>query len=263
MQLFITSVLVLAVVGLLIGLFLVFANKKFAVQVDPKEEQIRACLPGNNCGACGFAGCDAMAEAMAKGEAKPNGCPVGGAACAEKVAEILGVNAEDTEKLVAYVKCSGTFDVIKPHSNYVGIETCEAAAALPGKGMKSCQYGCLGYGSCVKVCQFDAIHVINGVARVDRTKCASCGMCVNACPQHIIELIPDKSVYAVTCSNLERGPIVKKQCDAGCIGCMLCTRQCEFDAIHVKNNVATIDYSKCTGCGKCAEKCPAKIIRMR
>ncbi len=263
MGMIIATILVLVVVGLLIGLLLVFADESFAVETDPKAVAVRECLPGNNCGACGHAGCDAMAEAIAKGEAPVNGCPVGGAAVAEQISAVMGVSADAMEKKVAFVKCAGTCGVTKLHSNYVGIESCEAVAGMPGKGIKSCQHGCLGYGSCVKACQFEAIHIEDGVAKVDRSKCVACGKCVEACPQRIIELVPDKSVYAVQCASIEKGPVVKQQCSVGCFGCMLCTRQCEHDAIHVVNNLAKIDYEKCTGCGKCAEKCPAKIIRMR
>lgn len=264
MTMILSTVLVLAVVGLLVGLLLVFASETFKVEVDPKETAVRECLPGNNCGACGFAGCDAMAGAIAKGEAPVNGCPVGGAAVADKISAIMGVEAgAAADKKVAFVKCAGTCDKMKVKCNYVGISTCEAAAALPGKGIKACQQGCLGFGSCVEACQFDAIHVVNGVAKVDRSKCVSCGKCVATCPQKLIEIVPDVAPLAVQCSNQEKGVIVKKQCDAGCLGCGLCVRQCESGAITLANNIAHIDYSKCIGCGKCAEKCPAKIIRLR
>lgn len=264
MVMFISTVVVLAVVGLLMGLLLVFASETFKVEVDPRETAVRECLPGNNCGACGFAGCDAMAAAIVKGEAPVNGCPVGGAPVGEKVAVVMGVVAgPELIKKVAFVRCAGTCDVQKPKCNYVGIESCEAAMTLPGKGIKACTHGCLGYGSCVNACQFGAIEVVDGVAKVDRSKCVACGKCVATCPQHLIEIVPDKSEYAVQCSNKDKGPIVKKVCDAGCIGCGLCARQCEQGAITLTDNVAHIDYDKCVGCGKCAEKCPSKIIRIR
>lgn len=264
MVMFLSTVIVLAIVGLLMGLLLVFASEAFKVEVDPRETAVRECLPGNNCGACGFAGCDAMAAAIVKGEAPVNGCPVGGALVGEKVAAVMGVVAgPELEKMVAFVKCAGTCDVQKPKCNYVGIESCEAAMTLPGKGIKACTHGCLGYGSCVNACQFGAIEVVNGVAKVNRSKCVACGKCVATCPQHLIEIVPNKSPLAVQCSNKDKGSIVKKVCDAGCIGCGLCARQCEQGAITLTDNVAHIDYGKCVGCGKCAEKCPSKIIRMR
>ena len=263
MTMIIATILVLAVIGLLIGLMLVSADNAFAVEVDPKAVAVRECLPGNNCGGCGYAGCDALAEAIARGEAPVSGCPVGGAAAAEKISAVMGAETVAVEKRTAFVKCAGTCDAARQHAVYVGIETCEAVAQMPGKGEKACQHGCLGYGECVKACKFDAIHVVNGVARVDRAKCVGCGQCVAVCPQKLIELVPESCVWAVRCSSPEKGPVVKHQCSAGCIGCMLCTRLCEHGAIRVENNLARIDYAKCTGCGKCAEKCPVKVIQKR
>ena len=131
---------------------------------------------------------------------------------------------------------------------------------VPNGGSKACTYGCMGYGSCVKACEFDAIHVVDGIAVVDKEKCKACGKCVATCPRHLIELIPYESKYTVKCASKDKGKDVMPVCSTGCIGCMLCTKQCEFGAITVENNIAHIDYDKCTGCGKCAEKCPKKII---
>ena len=258
----IVTVAVLAVIGLLTGLLLVKAGEKFEVETDPREAAVRECLPGNNCGACGFPGCDGLAAAIVSGEAKTNGCPVGGAAVGEKVALIMGVEAEGlTDKKVAFVRCGGTCDKAKRKSTYIGIRSCEAAAAAPGKGEMFCAQGCIGYGDCVRVCRFDAIHVVDGVAVVDRTKCVSCGLCAAACPQRLIDLVPlAASPYTVQCSNTERFPIQKTQCDAGCRGCGVCAKNCPSGAIQMENNLARIDYSKCTGCGTCAQKCPAGCI---
>lgn len=257
-----TATVLVGVIGLLMGLLLITVDKKFKVEVDEKEVAVREFLPGNNCGACGFAGCDAMAAAIVKGEAPANGCPVGGEPVAEKISQILGVENVATEKKVAYVKCSGDCTKVVQKSNYVGIHDC-ASAVASGLNPWACDYGCLGFGSCAAACPFDAISVIDGVAVVDRTKCRACGKCVSACPKHLIELLPDKTEYMVKCVNKDRGPAVKKVCSAGCIGCKLCMKQCENEAITVDNNVARIDYEKCVGCGKCAEKCPAKVIEKR
>jgi RnfABCDGE-type electron transport complex B subunit len=259
----IITVILLAVIGLLIGVLLVFAGHKFHVEVDEREAAVREVLPGNNCGACGYPGCDGCAAAIVKGEAPVNACPVGGAPVAEKIGNIMGVAAEAAEKKVAFVKCAG--DCTKAHTKgaYVGIKTCTAAAALPGKGDKMCQQGCLGLGECVSVCEFDAIHIVDGIAKVDRDKCVACGRCAKICPQHLIEIIPDKSKYAVECANTEKGKLVKELCDTGCIGCGICAKMCKFDAVHVENNVAHIDYEKCMGCGACAAKCPSKVITLR
>lgn len=262
MQSILVATAAVGVIGLLIGLLLIMVDKKFKVEVDEKEVAVRSYLPGNNCGACGYAGCDAMAAAIVKGEAPVNGCPVGGAAAAEEIAQVMGVEAEEAEKRVAFVKCAGDCNKAVQKCNYVGIKDC-ASAVGSGLSPWACDYGCLGFGSCVKACPFDAIHVIDGVAVVDRAMCKACGKCVATCPKHLIEIIPDNARYAVSCSNKDRGPAVKKACSTGCIGCKLCEKQCEHDAIHVENNVASIDYEKCTGCGKCAEKCPVKVITLR
>ena len=258
--LLVITIFLLAVVGLMVGIMLVFAGNKFKVEIDPKEEEVRACLPGNNCGACGYPGCDGLAAAIAKGEAPVNKCPVGGAAVAEKISGIMGVDAGAVERKAAFVRCSGTCDMAKENAVYVGPASCSAAAAIPGKGSKACQAGCLGYGECVKVCNFDAIHIKDGIAVVDRHKCVGCGKCVDICPQHMISLIPDSAVYAVACNNRESGKVVRQQCGAGCIGCKLCVRQCEHQSIWVDSNVAHIDYDTCTHCGKCAAKCPQRVI---
>ena len=255
----IITTLVIAVIGIIVGEGLVYTDTRFKVEVDERESAVRECLPGNNCGACGFAGCDAMAAAIVKGEAPANGCPVGGASAAKQIASIMGVDAEATERRVAFVRCKGNCNVTRNQGNYTGIQDCRAAA-LSGLNIAECEYGCLGLGSCVKVCPEDAIHVINGVAVVNSERCVACGLCAKACPKGLIELVPENKRVRVQCSNKERGPLVKQVCSAGCIGCTLCARQCEFDAIHIHDNLAHISYENCTQCGKCYDKCPVKVI---
>lgn len=257
----IIATVVVALTGLIIGLLLGVAGEKFKVEVDEREDAVRAALPGNNCGGCGYAGCDAAAKAIASGEASVSICPVGGAPVAEELARIMGVDAEVAEKKVAFVKCAGTCEKAKEKSHYYGVTDCVAAMSAPGESGKACSYGCMGLGSCVKSCQFDAIHVINGIAKVDITKCTACGQCVAICPKDLIELTPAEAEYLVRCNSLDKGKEVKEKCEAGCIGCGLCTRACEYDAVHVTNNLAYVDQSKCVKCGKCAEKCPTKVIR--
>ena len=251
---------VVGIVGIVIGILLGIASEKFKVEVDEREILVRAELPGNNCGGCGYAGCDALAKAIVEGKAKVNQCPVGGASVGDKIAAIMGVEAGAAEKMVAFVKCKGTCDKTRVQYNYFGIDDCAKVSVVPGAGEKACSYGCMGYGSCVKACAFDAIHVVDGVAVVDKEKCVACGKCVATCPKSLIELVPYAAPHKVQCNSKEFGKAVKEVCSAGCIGCKMCTRVCEADAITVENNIAKIDYSKCTGCGKCAEKCPAKII---
>ena len=252
---------VVGAVGLVIGVLLGVASEKFKVEVDEKEILVRNELPGNNCGGCGYPGCDGLAKAIAAGEAAVDACPVGGAPVGAKIAAIMGVEAGGAEKQVAFVKCQGTCDKTNMQYRYYGIDDCRKVSVVPGAGEKACAYGCMGYGTCVKACQFDAIHIVDGVAVVDKEKCVACGKCVAACPNHLIELVPYKAEHLVQCSSHDKGKDVKAKCENGCIGCTLCTKQCEVGAIHMENNLAVIDYSLCTNCGKCAAKCPAKVIQ--
>lgn len=247
-------------VGLFIGAFLGFAAIKFKVKVDEKEEAVLGLLPGNNCGGCGFAGCSGLAAAIAKGEAPVNGCPVGGQPVADKIAEVMGVEAGNSVKMVAFVKCQGDCDKTTVDYEYTGIEDCRMLSFVPNGGPKSCNYGCLGFGSCVTVCPFDAIHVENGVAVVDKDKCKACGKCIEVCPKKLIELIPYDSKYAVACSSADKGPVTMKDCTVGCIGCSLCVKACPKEAVTVADFHAKIDQEKCAGCGACAQKCPKKAI---
>lgn len=259
MQIIILTTLVITVIGIIIGAGLVFTSRKFYVEVDERETAVRECLPGNNCGACGYAGCDALAAAIASGSAPVNACPVGGAPVAEKVGAIMGASAEAAERNIAFVRCKGSCEVTHNQGNYVGIRDCRSAV-LAGLNVTDCNYGCIGFGSCVAACPQDAIRVVDGVAVVNRKKCVGCGLCVKACPRGLIELVPEHNRVAVQCSNRDKGPTVKKVCSAGCIGCGICAKQCESDAIHVDGNLAHVTYANCTQCGKCVAKCPAKVI---
>ena len=247
-------------VGLFIGVFLGIAAIKFKVKVDEREEAVLGLLPGNNCGGCGFAGCSGLAAAIAKGEAPVNACPVGGQPVADQIAEVMGVEAEIGVRKVAFVKCQGDCDKTTMDYEYTGIEDCRMLSFVPNGGPKSCNYGCLGFGSCVTVCPFDAIHVENGVAVVDKDKCKACGKCIEVCPKKLIELIPYDSKYAVACSSADKGPVTMKDCTVGCIGCSLCVKACPKDAVTVADFHAKIDQEKCAGCGACAQKCPKKAI---
>lgn len=242
-------------VGLFIGIFLGFFGKYFKVETDPREDQIIEVLPGNNCGGCGFPGCSGLAAAIVAGEAPVNGCPVGGAKVGAEVAAIMGVDATESVKKVAFVKCHGTCDKTKSNYDYFGIKDCKMMSFVPDGGAKSCNYGCLGYGSCVKTCQFDAINIIDGVAVVDKEKCVACGKCISECPKGFIEFVNYDSCYAVACSSKDKGPVCMKICETSCIGCGLCVKTCESGAITVNDFVAHIDQDLCTGCGKCVEVC--------
>ena len=255
----ITATAVVGVVGIFVGVFLGAAGIKFKVQVDEKEEAVLAALPGNNCGGCGYAGCSGLAAAIAKGEAPVNACPVGGEAVGKQIAGIMGVEAEGTVRQVAFVACQGDCERTKKDYDYYGIEDCRMIF-VPGGGPKSCNSGCLGFGTCAKVCPFDAIHVVNGVAVVDKEKCKACGKCIAVCPKKLISLVPYEAKLAVACSSKDKGPVTMKVCDTGCIGCGICVKNCPEQAVTVTEFNATIDQEKCVGCGVCAEKCPKKAI---
>ncbi|WP_455542592.1 RnfABCDGE type electron transport complex subunit B [Intestinibacter sp.] len=253
------AVILLGVMGLIFGAVLAFAAQKFAVEVDEREAKILEVLPGANCGGCGYPGCGGVAAAIVKGEAPVNACPVGGAAVAAKIGEIMGVSAEAGERKVAHVMCNGTCESAVDKYEYQGISDCRAAAALIG-GPKSCGFGCLGLGTCASACSFGGISIVNGVAVVNEDKCVLCGKCMEICPKGIIQPKPAKQEVVVDCSSKDKGKDVKDKCSAGCIGCKKCEKACPVGAITVENNVAKIDYSKCIGCKVCAEVCPKNVI---
>jgi Na+-translocating ferredoxin:NAD+ oxidoreductase RNF subunit RnfB len=219
-------------------------------------------LPGSNCGGCGYAGCDSLAKAVSNGDAPVTACPVGGRAVAEKIAKIMGEEVGEMEKRVAYVKCDGTCEKRQSDYNYIGIDSCSYASRMPGSSPYSCKFGCLGYGSCAKACPQRAIRIIDKKAVVDENLCIACGKCLKACPHHLIELVVADAKYRVQCSSLAKGKDVRSACEAGCIACSICAKNCPNDAIVVVNNVAKIDYEKCSRCGICAQKCPRKIIKL-
>ena len=254
------AVICIGSVGLLIGVFLGIADRYLKVETDPREEEILNTLPGNNCGGCGYAGCSGLAAAIVKGEAPVNGCPVGGSEVASAVGVIMGEEATGQARQVAFVKCAGDCANTVSDYEYMGIEDCNMLSFVPNGGAKSCNYGCLGFGSCVKACQFDAISILDGIAFVDIEKCKACGQCVDVCPKNLIELVPYSKRHKVRCNSKDKGPVTMKKCKLGCIGCSLCVKECPQEAIKVENFIATIDYSKCTGCGLCAKKCPRGII---
>lgn len=255
----IIALAILGGLGLLFGALLGYASKIFKVDIDERVEKIVKCLPGANCGGCGYAGCANLAGAIVEGEAAYNTCPVCNKEQHAQIAEIMGQAADEGEKMRAVVLCSGAEGIAENKYIYYGIDDCVAAARLRG-GQKQCEFACLGLGTCVSVCKFDAIHIKNGVAVVDAEKCTACGMCVKACPKKVIELLPESAERIVKCKSQNKGAEVTKACRVGCIGCRLCVKACPSEAITVENNLARIDSSKCTNCGECKAKCPRGII---
>ena len=255
------SVIVLGVMGAILGALLAIASKVFHVEVDPKQAAVRECLAGANCGGCGYPGCDGYAAAVAAGQAPTNKCVAGGAETAARVAESMGVSAGAEERKIAFVPCSGCEGHAEKRFNYTGPQDCRAAMLFGGKSNKTCTFACIGLGNCTRACKFDAMHIVDGIARVDRSKCVGCGACADACPKSIIKLLPESQRVEPGCSNKDKGAKVMKMCDYGCIGCMKCQRECPADAIKVVDNLAVVDPDKCVGCGHCADVCPRQVIR--
>ena len=255
------AVAVLGVLGALWGAILAFASKVFAVETDPREAAVMECLAGANCGGCGYPGCSGYAAAIVAGEAPVDKCGPGGPDAAAKIGEIMGVGGGSSEKMIAFVPCSGNLDVAGLKFNYTGEKTCQAAMGYGGKGTKICAFSCIGYGDCAKACKFGAMVVENGVAKVDREKCVGCMACAEACPKGIIVKVPYSQNELVACRSNDKGPSVIKSCKVGCIGCMKCEKECPADAIKVTNFLAEIDPNKCVKCGHCETVCPRKIIK--
>lgn len=262
------AVAILGGLGLAFGLILAAASKVFYVETDPRLEQLNACLPGANCGGCGYAGCNGYAEAVLKGDAPIGKCASGGNECALAMSTIMGVKAEEVTRKVALVRCSGYRSVdpsgkelgAKMKAEYEGIRDCLAASKVGGRGPLVCKFGCLGFGSCTKVCKYDAIHIVDGVAKVDKEKCVGCLACAQACPRNLIVPVDYDRHVLIACASEAKGAVTVRGCSQGCIGCSLCTKVCPEDAIHVVNHLAVIDYEKCTSCGLCAQVCTRHLI---
>ncbi len=253
--------LVLAVLGALI---LGWANRAFHVEVDQRIDRINVALPGANCGGCGYVGCNDYAEAVVAGKAAPDKCTVGGADVAKKVAEIAGVDVNPSWPFRPVVHCGATYGQRKGRMDYRGERTCATANLV--NGVQACTYGCLGFGDCERACPFDAIHVKNGLAKVDYDCCVGCGACARVCPRNIISMVPFKSerMLIINCSNRDMGKEVRAVCEVGCIGCKACERA-SGGAIKVENNLPTIQYdaydpSTMDAAIMAMEKCPMQRI---
>ncbi|MCL1993032.1 MAG: RnfABCDGE type electron transport complex subunit B [Spirochaetes bacterium] len=257
----IVPVVSVGALAVLMGSLLGFSAKKFYVRVDPRVEKIQDALPGVNCGGCGFPGCGMFAKAVAEEKVGYNGCPPGGADTAGKIAETLGIAPDAFGRKVAFLKCNGVEDNVKRNYIYDGPKSCVAASQLATGGNKSCTYSCIGLASCKNACPFDAIHMANSIAVIDSKKCTACGKCVTACPKKLIEIVAEKSSVRVLCNSRDTGKIVRQNCRAGCIACSICKKACTAGAITMENNIATIDYEKCTLCMACVAKCPTKSIK--
>jgi electron transport complex protein RnfB len=257
------AIFCLSGLGLLASLGLGLVAKRFSVEVDPKVEAVDRLLPGLNDGGCGYPSCSQFARAVVEQEAPVTGCVAGGEATAVALAELMGVEAVLGEKKVGVVLCKGGKEKSTPKFTYKGVEDCKAAVIISG-GHKACPYGCLGLGTCKRVCPFDAVVISqDGLSTIDTQRCTGCGICVKECPKGIIQLVPLGKRVSILCRSEEKGSEVRKKCEVGCIACGACVRVCPFDAISMEGNLAVLDHERCRVCGLCIPRCPTDTIEGR
>ena len=249
----------LSFAGLLLGLIVAAAAKYLTVEHESRIPLITGVLPGANCGGCGFVGCADYAAAIVNGGAPIGLCHVAGSAAAKSIADIMDTREEYTKPLRAVVLCCGVAQSAKVRYNYHGDADCVGANLLGG-GPKACQFGCIGYKTCVKACPFNAIDIKDGVAVINEN-CTACGVCLSACPKKLIKLVPRDTEYTVKCVATHKGRELRDKCTAGCIACGICERSCPTGAMSINNNIAAINYEKCAKCGKCAEQCPTETVK--
>jgi len=247
-------------IAIVLGLILGVVSKLFTIPVNQLQSDLHAILPGANCGACGFSGCEGYAVYLAEGGSNTGKCPVGGSDVSKELAALLGVPAKPMSPMVAHIMCKGTSCNTSKRFQYRGTLGCNAAHGL-FSGPGSCTFGCMGYGDCVKICPYGAIDIIDEIAVINDFKCKACELCISECPKKIIYMVPKyDNDYKVECRNKWPGGETKKHCTVGCIGCQRCFKICPSEAISMEGPLAVIDPFKCIHCGKCAEVCPTNSI---
>ncbi len=251
---------VVSAVGLVAGILLAMLSHLLHIEDDKTVKAVRETLPGINCGACGFKGCDDYAIALAEGKTKPNLCVPGGETAANEIGAILGVVVEPPKDVVAFVHCNGNCEATTKKALYEGVKTCRAASEVYG-GPDTCKFGCIGFGDCATACPSNAICMKDGIAHVDTSRCLGCGLCQTICPKKLISMVPQETAAVIMCNNKNKGAEARKACKNACIGCTKCEKTCPQNAITITDNLAKIDYDKCTGCGACMESCPTGCLK--
>jgi Na+-translocating ferredoxin:NAD+ oxidoreductase RNF subunit RnfB len=259
MQTLIASISILGLLGLIAGTLLATASKIFAVKTDPRIEQVESLLPGSNCGACGYAGCRAYAEALIGGT-DPTLCKPGGEETVKQIAEIVGIKEFEITKEKAIILCGAGKELCVGRSEYNGERTCKAETNISGGG-SACTYGCLSHGDCALVCPVDAIKVNPSLPpTIDREKCVGCGKCVDACPRNLIILEDENHKTFVLCKSNDKGAVVRKICKVGCIACRICVKQCPEGTMTMEGRIPVVHYEVGEPTEECIKKCPAKTI---
>ena len=256
-----TYLLIITIVGLLTGLAIAIVSKLFATPPNPLQDQVMELLPGANCGGCGYAGCGGYAEALATGKAKPGLCNVQSPEAMAALAKLLGTTVEEKAPQVAVVLCGGDQCKATRQGQYNGINDCRDAAQVDG-GAKTCNFGCLGLGSCAHACPFGAIEItVNGIAVVHKELCVGCGTCVAACPKHLIKLVPKSASLHVFCSSPMKGVAKRGACQAACIGCGKCFRAAPENIVMEPGKfLAQVNYANPPD-EELAAQCPTGALR--
>lgn len=253
-------VAIMAAVAIVLGFCIMLISHLCRINEDPRIAEVGGFLAGANCGACGYAGCADFAKAIVAGTADLSACNVTSAAGKAEISNTMGLSVIGQERTVAVVSCAGG-NKCQDKCSYQGYGDCVSQSLLAG-GRKACDVGCMGSGTCVTACPYDALEIEDGKAFVKTEHCRSCGLCIKTCPKQLIKRVPASAKYYVACSSQCRGKDVMNACQAGCIACGKCQRLCPNGAIILVNNVPVIDYSKCTNCGNCAQGCPRKCIKL-